>query len=37
MAHFDLNPKRVAYIRQHLGQIAETGEPLVITGDTVIP
>lgn len=37
MAHFGLNPKRVTYIRQHLGQIAETGEPLVITGDTVIP
>lgn len=33
MAHFGLNPKRVSYIRQHLDQIAETGKPLVITGD----
>lgn len=36
MTHFGLNPKRVAYIRQHLGQMAETGKALVITGDTVI-
>jgi hypothetical protein len=37
MTHFGLNPKRVSYIRQHLDQIAETGKPLVITGETEAP
>lgn len=37
MTHFGLNPKGVSYIRQHFDVIAETGKPLNITGDTVIP
>ena len=36
MTHFGLNPKRVAYIRQHLGQIAETGKPLRIPKGTLL-